>query len=208
MKRIVLVMVIALSTGFSYSQMSIGGQVTYLKAFGFGSAPGIGAKFDYAKTDRMVFTGGINYYLPITLEESIYVDAFSSLTSPSSLEVASEEKASFIQFQAGIRYYFTGDYESSFGFYGLGGASVLVIPWSSRVTGEYNELLYGGPADESELMTGLTINLGLGIEKEFDFGYIFAEAVLNLKANRVNGQVIEQPIPNSGALNLGLRYPF
>jgi len=208
MKRIVLVMVIALSTGFSYSQMSIGGQVTYLKAFGFGSAPGVGAKFDFAQTDRMVFTGGINYYLPITLEESTYVHASSSLTSPSSLRIASEERASFIQFQVGVRYYFTGDYESSFGFYGLAGASVLVIPWSSTITGEYDKLLYSGPADQSELMTGLTVNLGLGIEKEFDFGYIFAEAALNLKATSANGQAIEQPIPNSGALNLGLRYPF
>jgi len=142
------------------------------------------------------------------LEKSTYVDASISLTSPSSFRIALEEKSGIIQFQAGIRYYFTGDYESSFGFYGLGGTSVLIHSWSSTVTEEYDKLLYNGPADQSELIIGLTINLGLGIEKEFDFGYVFVEVALNLKANRVNGQVIEQAILNSGAINLGLRYHF
>lgn len=208
MKKIALVLVMALSLGTSFSQISIGGQFSYLTAFGFGSAPGFGAKFDYGHSDKLVITGGINYYTPITLEESSYANAFSSITSPSSINVSTEEKATFIEFKAGVRYYFGGDYESDFGFYGLAGAGIWVIPWSSTVTEDYNQLLYYGPEDQSETLTGLTINLGLGIEKGFDFGYIFAEAGLNLKAKSVNGTTIDQSIPNFAALNLGFRYPF
>lgn len=208
MKKIILALVMVLSMGFSYSQISMGGQFSYLKAFGFGSAPGFGVKFDYANSDKLVFTGGINYYLPITLEESVYVNAFSSATSPGSLSITSEEKATFIEFKAGVRYYFSGDYESSFGFYGHAGAGIWVIPWTSTVTEEYDHLLYYGPEDQAETLSGLTINFGLGIEKEFDFGYIFAEAGLNLKAKSVNGNTIDQPIPNFAAFNIGLRYPF
>tara|TARA_B100000809_G_C15001700_1_gene481772 strand:- start:131 stop:757 length:627 start_codon:yes stop_codon:yes gene_type:complete len=208
MKKIASVLVMLISIGVSYSQISVGGQFSYLNAFGFGGGPGFGAKIDYANSDKLVYTGGVNYYLPITLEESTYANAFSSATNPGSISVNSEEKATFIQFHAGVKYYFSGDYESDFGFYCFAGAGVWLIPWTSTVTEEYNQLLYYGPEDRAETLTGLTIDFGLGIEKGFDFGYLFAEGGLNLKAKSVNGSTIDQPIPNFAALNLGFRYPF
>lgn len=208
MKRIVLVVVMIFSFGISFSQFSVGAQFSYLRAFGFGGSPGLGLKLDYGQSDKLVFTGGLNFYAPTTLQESTYAYAHSSQTIPSSVKVASEEKATFIHIHGGVKYYFAGDYESSFGFYGTAGAGIWVIPWSSTVTGEYNQSLYYGPEDESQTLSGLTIDFGIGLEKGFDFGYIFAEAGLNLKAKTVNGNTISQPIPNFAALNIGYRYAF
>ncbi len=57
-------------------------------------------------------------------------------------------------------------------------------------------------------MTQLTIDLGVGVEKELGFGYLFSGLKFNLPANKQGDQIVTVNIPASISFNFGVRIPF
>lgn len=211
LKLIVSVLFITLLSSQAYSQLSLGGQVSYLNLFGGTGIKsfGIGIKGDYALDDRTVLTGGFNYYLPSKFSNEVYGNAYSSETSPSQIIIESENKISFMHIYFGAKRYFVGDYEDDFGFYGLAEVGILLAPTSTTLE-DFNENKYYSTvdADQRETLSNFTINFGVGVEKDIDFGYLFADLKLNLPANQANGQAVAVDIPFSASINLGVRIPL
>lgn len=73
---------------------------------------------------------------------------------------------------------------------------------------QYDETLYNLSVSDDETASNFMITLGVGVEKGFDFGYIFTDAKQNLTSNEENRQALEVEIPASVMLNVGHRYMF
>jgi len=210
-KQISIILLVLLLSSEAYSQISIGGQVSYLNLLGGSSLKnfGIGLKGDYAINDKTLVTGGASYFLGSTYSTTTYGNAYSSTTVPSRITLNVDYKVSFIQLFIGGKRYFVGDCEDDFGFYGLGELGLVLAPISTTIS-DYDSDLYDAGVTEgsSETLLNFTIGFGLGIEKEFGFGYVFADLKLNLPANKVNESTVEIQIPAFMTINAGVRIPF
>ena len=210
-KQIIAILFISFLSSQAYSQISVGGQVSYLNVFGGTGLKsfGFGVKGDYALDDETVLSLGGNYYLPSTYSEFTYATAYSNFTTPSQVEVDVEYKVSFIHVYFGGRRYFVGDYEDDFGIYGLAEVGLLMAPVTTTL-GEYDESQYYTTVQDGakETLVNFTLNIGAGVEKELDFGYIFGDLKLNLPANQANGEYVPVEIPTSVSVNAGVRFPF
>ena len=195
----------------AYGQISVGGNISYLNVFGGTGLKniGVGFKGDYAMDERTVFSGGLNYFLPSKYSSSNYGTSYSSQTSPNQIDINVDYKISFIQLYIGGRRYFAGDYEDDFGFYGLAELGLLMSPVTAQVEKFDNTLYYTNVKDgDKETLSNFTVNFGIGIEKNMDFGYLFGDMKFIIPANQVNGQTVSIQIPASLSLNAGVRIPF
>jgi len=209
-KKVAIGLFILAFSSQAYSQLSLGGQMSLLHAFGdYGvNNVGLGIKGEYSVSDDNIITVGVNYYFPTKFSETIIASASSSTTKPSSVVVEAEHTLSFIHFFGGAKRYFVGDYEDDFGFYGIGEAGFLLGPWATKLS-SFDKSLYHADYEDGQKTTHfcLTLNLGLGVEKRFDFGYLFADMRLNLPAN-LNGDAIASEAIVTACFNGGIRIPF
>lgn len=198
----------------SFGQLSLGGHTSFLKVFGGSTLKhfGLGINADFApSSDKLVFTGDLNYYLPNSFTDYTYAYSFEQegLGGPvETIEIDYIEKVSFFNLNAGVKYYLIGDWEDNFGLYGLGQLGLFMAPYKTEI-GEFDETTYYTNTSESrEILSSLTINVGIGFDVDLDFGYLFANTKLNLPANTVNGNAVEFAIPATFAAHLGMRFPF
>ncbi|WP_196885496.1 outer membrane beta-barrel protein [Aureivirga sp. CE67] len=183
-KLLFLLMFIAFSTSKMHSQVSLGGQVSYLNVLGDvkTSNIGIGIKGEYAKSEKMAFTGGVSYFLPSELEN--------------------KDKVSYLNLFLEAKYYVVGDYEADFGLYPIIGAGIIV----GNI--EASEDAVGYEVEEDST-SGITINLGIGAEKNIGFGYVFLDAKGLIPAKTYNSrEESEVTFPFSFSVNAGLRIPL
>jgi hypothetical protein len=118
-------------------------------------------------------------------------------------------KIKFANLTIGAKRYFVGDYESDFGFYGFIDLGLMLAPATTEVGTYDSDLYYTTVTDgEFELLSSWIIGPGLGLEKDFDFGYIFADLKFNLPATSANGVAVDIDIPASFMVNAGVRIPF
>jgi hypothetical protein len=210
-KQIIAILFISFISSQAYSQFSLGGQVSFLNLFGGTGLKnfGLGVKGEYAQSEKTILYGGINYFLASKYSDMTYANALSSLTSPSQIEVDVEYKVSFFHIYVGAKRYFIGDYEEDFCFYGFAEAGLLMAPVLTTLSG-YDKSLYSATAVDGskETLTNFTLGFGPGIEKKFDFGYIFSDIKLTLPANQANGETVEVQIPASFGINVGVRIPL
>lgn len=210
-KQIITIVFLSLLSSQAYSQISVGGQASYLNLFGDIGLKnfGFGIKGEYAIKDKIVISGGVNYYLASKYSEITFANAIDGQTSPSQIEVDVEQKVSFIQLYFGGKRYFVGDYEADFGLYGLAEAGYLVVPITTSL-GNFDNTLYSTFEEDGakQTLTNFTLNFGFGLEKNLEFGYLFADLKLNLPANQVNGQTVAIEIPTSASINVGVRIPL
>lgn len=213
--KTIKILIVIIITGFitqnSYSQLSIGGQLSYLKLFGGTglNGKGIGLKGDFAMNEKTIITGGFNYYKGNTYSGDVYGNALSSDISPNQILIPVEYKLSFMHIYGGVKRYFAGDCEEDFGFYGIVEAGLLMAPMVTKVGSYDSKNYYTSVTDgEKETFSNLTINPGIGIEQNVGFGYLYADLKLNLPANNANGVEVEIQIPTSVSVNLGVRIPL
>ncbi len=192
------------------AQLSLGGQVSYLRWLGGTEIQniGFGVNGEYATSYKTAIRGGINYYLPDKTEFNTSAQAIDFGTVPASISVPFEERISVIQLYVGGKRYFVGDYEESFNMYFIAEAGLFLVP-VKEVLGDFDRSLYASSFEEdSETVTGFTLNFGIGAETELDFGYIFGDLRLNWPANTANGVAIAIEIPVSVSASVGVRVPF
>lgn len=192
----------------SDAQISVGAQVNYLNFFGDleYSPIGFGARFDYAKDDRTVITGAVNFYLPKKETYTTIATANDNFTNPQTVSIDAEQKVKTTHITVGAKRYFAGDVEDDGGFYGLVEAGIMLVPVT--VTYEDAPSGYSGPEDAEEKFGNFTLNFGIGGEIDLDFGYLFGEAKLTLPANQQGDTIVEITIPASVNIAAGVRIPF
>jgi hypothetical protein len=112
-KQIATMALVTLFSFQAYSQLSVGGQLSYLKLLGGVSISniGIGVKGNYGISEKNVTTFGFNYYLADKNSYTTVGDAYESSTTPQYVDVNAEDKVSFIQLYGGAKRYFVGEYE-------------------------------------------------------------------------------------------------
>ena len=215
MKKVLNASALLLAVLFSasaQSQFSIGGQASFQKLFGGTGLNnfGLGIKGEYAFGDKTTMFGGFNYYFASKYDESRYAYAYSSLTTPQQIEFATEVKINFMHIGIGAKRYFVGDYEDSFGFYGLLEAGYLIAPVKENFVETFDQTEYYTTIEdgEKEMLSNFTIGGGIGAEFDLDFGYLFIDAMLRLPANQVNGSFVSIQIPAGAVFNAGVRVPF
>lgn len=195
----------------TYSQLSIGGQATYLHLFGGTGIKtiGLGPKVDYTMDYTNVFMGSLSVYMPSKLTGTVYGNAFSSATDPSQIEIDATWSLKFFHLAAGVRRYFVGDYEEDFGFYGLLELGAMLIPAKTTVA-PYDTSLYWVMEEDLSNQTFFNFLLtgGVGTEVNLDFAYLFGDLKLNIPANKVGGATVAVQIPASFTLSAGLRVPL
>lgn len=210
-KKIAFILFLSVLSSQVYSQISIGGQASFFNLFGGSGLKniGLGFKGEYAQSEKTVFLGGINYYIPSKFSRTTYGYAFNSMTSPQQVDIDVEYKVSFTHIYIGVKRYFAGDYEDDFGFYGLAEAGLLLAPTATTL-GNYNKSLYYTVVEDGkkEVLGNFTINFGLGFEKSVGSIYIFSDVKLNLPANRSGDVEVDFDIPTSLSVNAGVRVPF
>ncbi|MGB0524687.1 MAG: outer membrane beta-barrel protein [Flammeovirgaceae bacterium] len=188
----------------AFAQINIGAQASY---FSMGSesitSPGLGIRGEYGITEKAAFTASINYYFGT--EENL---SFTARSSTDQIEVPVTHNLSFLHASIGAKYYIAGNYESNVGFYGLFGLGLMLAP-SKLSYGDFDRSTY--TLDEelgNETLQNFTINLGIGLEKNFESFAVFGEGRVALPANEQNGQAIAFEIPTSTTLQLGVRIPI
>lgn len=209
LKQVTTVLFIMFISSQAYSQISLGGQLSYQKMSGMANF-GLGVKGDYAVSDKNMASFGFTYYLPKTLASyntsAVALDPFT--TSTLSQDVSITEKISFINIFVEGKRYFVGETDGDFNVYGLFGIGYTRAAVSVDV-GSYDENLYSlDYAYENYSISQLTLNFGIGAEKNLEFGYLFFDFKLDLPANKQNGQTVEIKLPASLKLNLGIRIPL
>lgn len=211
LKQLTLLFFFSFLTNSVKAQISIGGHYSYLHFFGDTGLKhsGFGIRVDYPINEKMIFTGGINYYLTSKFTDFIYVTATSSQTSPSQLEIDAEYTLNPIHFFIGGKRYLVGNYEGSFGLYILGEAGYMMAPTSVDLadydSSNYHTFIEDG---SEETLSNITINFGLGLEQKLPFGYIFADAKAIIPATEANGIKLTYDFPAAYNINAGVRIPF
>lgn len=200
------------STRSSDAVFGIGAQFSALKLFGTGSPSlkgfGINALLS-PNGEKNAFFAEFNYYLPGELTSSNYAYAFSSATSPSSLDITVKTKISGIGFRVGFRRYMIKEVsEEGFKLYFQAHAGLLLFSGKSTSSG-FDPNLYYATYEPTSTAYGFTIGGGFGgeycIAEKIN---IFLEGNLLIPANNVNGEEVEVQIPISFQSVVGVRFHF
>lgn len=195
----------------SSAQLALGGEAGYTIGGGVLSNVNLGLRADYALTEENGIMGGVSFLLPNKYESTV------SFTSKSngigSQSVASEVKIGGTIIHAQYkRFFFGGEYEDGFGFYGGAGIALNIFTYKETITGTYNSSTHYAPSsfeggEYKETAPGFSLNFGIGFDVANRDGNAFhMETFLNIPANQSNGQDIEVVIPASLNLRLGYRF--
>jgi hypothetical protein len=198
-------------SGPAFSQFSFSAHGSHLR---LGENSGIsnfggGARLEYSIDEQIIVIGGVNYYLPHNGTGSVNASSTNSAMANPNITIPSSVKIGFQQFYVGAKYYFVGDYEDLFGIYGIGEAGYLRAP-TRTFLGEYDSENYRPSQEDGyrETFSDLTINLGVGVEVDLLFAYLFGDVKANLPANQRGNMIVQTEIPASLSFHVGLRFPL
>ncbi|NHE57298.1 hypothetical protein [Cyclobacterium plantarum] len=170
---------------------------------------GGGMKLSYALEENMVAYLGYNHYLPSNHDTYVYGYRTNEEISPREIRIDAVEQISLQQFVIGAKYYLMGDYEAIGGLYGLAEMGYLRAPTRTHFSHYDQENYKPRHADGfAASYSSYNINIGLGGEVDLLFGYLFAEAKLNLPANQAGNRAVISEIPTSVSFNGGIRFPL
>jgi hypothetical protein len=205
----------ALAVAFSFTaigaqaQFNVGGAIAlnnYTHDIGlfFAFQPRIG--FDY-KEGKLGITAGLNYS-PASRETEGSRTASNS-TRTNTIKIAITETLRIQNYFIHAHYRF-GNEDNNFRFGFIAGPSVDMISLKYRQgrpkTG-YN-FDDGGVVYENAQLTGPKVDVGMSGEYRSGKGILFAEVILGMPANQVNGQYIDNPTVAHYGLWLGYKFVF
>jgi len=188
------------------AQISLGGNLSYLKFLGSemkSSHPGIGIRGWYTQSDRFVLSFSANYFLAST--EKFPGQYLDGTGNPVDYEM--ESKTSVLQFDLRGNFYLVGDAEDDFNFYATAGVGVVLVNSSLDIPSEVPDM----GASEPESPSGFMMDLGIGAEKNLDFGYLFLETGITFPpftASSREGATVGTDIASFFQVNAGIRIPL
>ena len=210
MRKLFILLAVCLGTSTfnqTNAQISIDGMVKFQGMATVGAMSGIGLRGEYHLQDRLGIRAGFDYFFGKSTDYVASGSAFSSVTSPSYIDVNYTESYSIINVAVGGKYYFVGDYEEDFGFYGLVDVGILLAPVKYEYEA-YNASLYDVYEGENTMLFNFSIGGGVGVEYKVGPGSVFGDVYLTVPANQVDGLVVEVQVPPAAGLSLGYRLPI
>jgi hypothetical protein len=169
-------------------------------------APGLRGRWD--NDDKLAVSFGFHFYLPNSYDASTSLSPLSS--ADPYLTVTYTDKFSALHIFVHGNYYLVGESGGDeLGLYGIFGAGYMSETAKSAISTTVDPSKYSTAAYEGSFSgSGLTIDLGAGVDIPVSSFKVFGEAQLNLPANSANGETIEVKINSSYCFNLGVRFPF
>lgn len=177
--------IISLLTVFSFSvagfsQFTIGGGPSLLKAFGVKSPYyGFHILGEYPVDDQTSYYGKLSFYgKQLGLNTLVYGEAIDVInTTPSVIEINSRQSFNYTTIEGGRRYYFGNGYD--YGFAAYGGTHLLAAFNQIRQnTDNYDKSKYrlkdGG--DTRGNIFNLAFGLSGGIKNDFTWGTLYLDA--------------------------------
>lgn len=164
--------------------------------------PGLNVRAGYDFSENLTVNVNFHYGLPLTVKK----DGIDDLGTYNL-----DEKYTFMHLGVMSNYYFVNTNEDDFGMYGILGGSLNL----SSVNSELNYISVTNPliplpnASVTTPLSGLAINLGVGLQTNLDFAYLFGEATFNFppfSANSRTGVTTEGNSPSYWGVNVGLRF--
>jgi hypothetical protein len=197
------------SSGSGDNAFTAGADVGYNSFFSDGGSSmslGLNAEYDMAKFS---YRFSFNYWFGTTQTFQTTGIAFSSLTTPETINITETDKVGCMDFGFDVKKTFGSAGPAQGGFYLFAGAGYLIASASSTFS-NYDATLYAGPSGGSSASASqLYIRLGLGYDfKIGEKGLAFAEFGLPLAANSVNGQTVDVALPSFYYLHAGYRIVF
>lgn len=190
------------------SDFSLGAQLNFNMYSGAFKMLGLGITGEYG-TDVLAYRGSVNYFFPKKYETSYYGNAYSSATTPQYITVNGNYSIGIIHLAADGKKIFgkRRDYSDG-GVYGFAGAGLTLASVKSTID-PYDSGLYDiGSSGGNETISQFNIRAGLGFDGRLDFGALFAEVLLILPANSVNGVAVDINIPTAIGATAGIRIPI
>ena len=194
--------------GSGYSQYNVLPEISLFNS-NYGTNVGFGMKIEYVEFDVITIGIGGDYYLPITTHTEVAAIAKNPTIYPTNLNVDIENKMRLANVYFEFRAYFVGDAQDDYGVFGVleGGALYTEI---ERKIGEYDTRKYTLEESNEEIQKiwFSSIAIGVGGEKEFDFGYLFGATKIHILSDIDfdNSELFKNSLPFS--INLGVRFPF
>lgn len=185
-----------------YIHLGVGAHVFgYLGSVGQIS-PGLNIRGGYDFDEKITINVNFHYGLPLTVKKD-GVDDFGTYNL--------EEKYNFMHLGIMSNYYFINTNEDDFGMYGILGGSLNLSSIKSELTytSVTNPLFPNTNTSVSTPLSGLAFNLGVGMQTNLDFAYLFGEATFNFppfNASSRTGVSTEGNSPAYWGVNVGLRF--
>lgn len=193
-------------TGFSQISASdftvgVAGNYTSYKGDFQRSTPGVKAELGYGLLDKFGFSLAFTKGFPIkTSSQVTYINSTGSTKV-----VPAEFSTNFSTVSLMAHYRLVGNEENAFGLY-LPFGTTFVMANSKQKIKEAAPAGYTAADEvESDKESGLTINLGVGLQYSIGMPTIFAEGGLALPANKAGNTYITNYIPAHFILNAGVR---
>lgn len=164
--------------------------------------PGLNVRGGYDISEFITINLNFHYGLPLTVKK----DGIDDLGTYNL-----DEKYTFMHLGIMGNYYFINTNEDDFGMYGILGGSLNL----SSVNSELNYISATNPlvplpnASASTPLLGYVLNLGVGLQTNLEFAYLFGEATFNIppiNANSRTGVTTEGNSPSYWGVNVGLRF--
>ena len=219
-----LATVLCISQAFTQSNLQVySSYVKNLNKDYKGNTFGLGFRIEFGKDDATLTKyAGFAYNAPIITHATNQAIAYSSLTDPYSIDVATVYKIPSYRAEFGGRFYFVGSAHNYDGInvFGNGGAEVIFAPNKPKYE-SYDKDLYnlgyteGSDVNEDgteKFALNLMLVFGAGIEKNIGPGNIFLHAAIALPVT-TNGNSdissrIEDFTPLPLNINLGYKIPL
>lgn len=161
--------------------------------------PGLNIRGGYDLSEYSTVNVNFHYGLPLTVKKD-GIDDIGTYNL--------DEKYTFMHLGLMYNYYFVNSNEEDFGMYGILGAGLNLSNFKSEIN--YINTPIPIPAiSASTPLSGTVINLGVGMQTNLDFAYLFGEATFNFPpftANSRTGTTTSGNSPAYWGVNVGLRF--
>ena len=191
------------------SAQYINGELSYLSPGGSASKMniGFGLGAEMPVSERLVFTGGFNFYFPGGSNYQTSIDAIDSLTDPSLTLVDVNNTVTYGFLNTGVKYYLVGTHDASFGFYA--GAKIGGVRSKLTISlGEYDKGLYATEIPDRQVgrYVSAVISPLVGLEKRLKPCSLYLNAQYNSTIKKYTGELSGLNISSSFGINVGVKF--
>lgn len=183
---------------FSQARIELGGNYTMYKGDFKQKTPGVKLRFSVPFSEKIAAGLSFTYHLPIKVASEVALSGGG--------KTESEIKYNFKTIGLDANYYFKEEEEEGFTPYGTVGLSYIMVSYKESVKGTIPAGEEATDMVPSESKSGFGLNFGLGAQYSFGQPKVFGEAGIVLPANKVQNELVANPIPAHFVFNVGVRF--